>query len=132
MNILFADKLSATAWHHTSMCDSTNYLDHWLLRLMHHGWCDRDTDHPDGEPLFTNQHGHVGVLCISVDVSSIEREDELLKAGEFNWAIYAVPVDNCGQYAGSIHSHLTPDNRLILGGLINHGSSRDQSWSSHT
>ena len=134
MNVLFTDKLSSTCWHHTAMNDKTKYLDNWLLRFMHGGWCDRDTDHPEGVPpseLWKNQHGTLGVLCISVDVSSIDRDTGELIAGEFNWAVYGVPVDNYGQ-AGDLDLYLARGNRLIVGGLVNHGSDEDPSWSSHT
>jgi hypothetical protein len=76
-------------------------------------------------------------------VSSIDRDTGDLIAGEFNWAVYGVPVDNYGM-AGDldlyltpnnrpiVDLYLTPNNRLIVGGLVNHGSDEDPSWSSHT
>jgi hypothetical protein len=116
------------------MNDKTKYLDNWLLRFMHGGWCDRDTDHPQDlttRELWKNQRGAMGVLVLSVFESSIDRDTGDLIAGEFNWAVYAVPVDSYGQ-VDNLGSRLTPDNRLIVGGLVNHGSDEDPSWSSHT
>jgi hypothetical protein len=135
MNIIFADKLSATCWHHTSTADPTDYLDHWMLRFMHGGWCDRDNDHPQDLPvrgLFSNQHGVMGVLVIGVDTSSIERVDDCLIAGEFSWAVYGVPVDNYGQVQGNILNYCNKDTRLVVGGLINHNTNEAPEWSSHT
>ena len=134
MNVQFADKLSATCWHHTSMADKTKYLDNWLMRFFHGGWADRDDDFSDDlttRELWKNQHGTLGVLVLSVPVSSIYRDTGDLIANEFNWAVYAVPVDIYGQ-VDNLGSRLTSDNRLIVGGLVNHGSDEDPSWSSHT
>ena len=134
MNVQFADKLSATCWHHTAMNDKTKYLDKWLLRFMHGGWADCADDFPNDlstRELWKNQRGAMGVLVLSVDVSSINRATGDLIAGEFNWSVYAVPVDSYGQ-VDNIGSRLTSDNCLIVGGLINHGSDEDPSWCSHT
>jgi hypothetical protein len=131
MNVQFTDKLSATCWHHTSMADKTKYLDNWLLRFFHGGWADRDDDHPEDVPvrdLWKRQRGAMGVLVLSVDVSSINRSTGDLIANEFDWAVFAVPVDTYGLMQGDPNAN----NRLIVGGLVNHGSDEDPSWSSHT
>ena len=136
MNVLFTDKLSATCWHHTAMNDKTKYLDNWLLRFMHGGWCDRDDDFQQDAPalgavgtedLWRNQAGAMATLHVGVATRDVCRKpDGTLTTNAFSWAVTSHPVDVYGTPPDALK--LEGRMTLVVGGLIY----RDQQWSSHT
>ncbi len=135
MNIIFADKLSDTLFTEELRHDAGGYLPHWLLTRMQGAYCMRHTDHPQDVPpweLYKSQHGQMPVLVIAANTRDVERHNDILRTHYFDWAVYGLPVDNYGQVQGDPLGQCVNSNRIVNGGLVNHGSLDQPKWSSHT
>ena len=133
MNVKFADKLSATVFHNVMTQHNTEFLHYWLLRFFKGGWCDHATDfYPDTDTnaLWYNQSGQLGELRIACHSRDVYRDPEfpdVLLSDHFDWSIWGVPVDNYGLPIEGVKPE-----RILVGGLVNHGDLANPSWSSHT
>jgi hypothetical protein len=138
MNIQFADKLAATAFHncmHREMETIDDPVDRSLTRFVFNkftgNWCDYNSDFPDDiDPrvLWNQQSGRMATLIIGVVADAIYRSEQGdLFAKEFCWAIKSQPVD---KYGSLDRSQL--EQREINGGLFNHGTHDAPDWGSHT
>ena len=133
MNVRFLDKLSATVFHDLLRQPGNDYVQDWLMRFFTGAWCDHANDFAiDLEPrdLFSNQAGQAGELRLSIRASNIYRHPdfpEILLTDDVDWSVWSYPIDHYGM----IPTNVEPD-RLIVGGLINHGTLEKPSWSSHT
>lgn len=133
MNIRFLDKLSATVFHNILNQPGNLYVQNWLMRFFTGAWCDRVADFDvnlEGRALFSNQRGELGELRLSTNAVDVYRHpefSEILLSDEFDWSVWAYPVDPYGM----IHVE-NKVNRIIVGGLINHGTWDKPQWSSHT
>ena len=133
MNNAFSGKFSESVWHSTLRhpLHRQPLLD-WLYPFIAGGWVDRETDlqtRPNDPTHYDayNVTGFTGELVIYCNPNDVDVTDNGPIAREFDWIVYAFPVDKYG----------TPDLnqrvKLINGGFINH--SRDPNeprWSSHT
>lgn len=133
MNVKFMNKLSATVFHNVMAQPGNEYLHQWLLRFFQGGWCDHRADYPeDGDPtsLWCRQAGKMGELhiwCPNRDIFRHPDYPDVLLSNYFDWSIRAISVDNYGEPI--------PDadhERILVGGLVNHGDLTTPSWSSHT
>ena len=133
MNVKFMNKLSATVFHNVMAQPGNEYLHTWLLRFFTGGWCDRTTDFPeDGDPtsLWCRQAGKMGELHIWAPNRDIFRHPEypdVLLSNHFDWSVRGIPVDNYGEPLPN-----ADHERILVGGLMNHGDLTTPSWSSHT
>lgn len=136
MNIVFSGKFSESAWHSTlrTPVHRQPLLD-WIYGFLAGGWVDRETDLKlklDDNGLYSrydtyNLSGFTGELTVYCNPNDVEVGPHGPIAREFDWIVYAYPVDKYG----------TPDRnqgvKLINGGFINHSHDEfNPSWSSHT
>ena len=132
MNVRFEDKFSATCFHNTLDQPGHEYLGRWLLRFFTGGWCDHESDFPEDLrvlDLWTNQHGELGELRIACSTKDAYRHPDfpdVLISDYFDWSIWGLPVDNYGRPKKG------QENRIMVGGLMNHGDLENPSWSSNT
>ena len=154
MNVTFADKLSHDTWHNT-MCSTDAHreaLFRWIAPFISGAWCYADpltdipvrpgsAEHP--RPDNRHQTGTVSILQIRVNPNDCYLTDAAIGygwhgpntevypglwcAGEFSWVVYTQPVT---EYGGQDPGY--PYKHVVHGGLINHGSHNEPSWSSHT
>ena len=139
MNVIFDDNIAATCWHNLMRVpEHRDALMNWLLPFLCGAWVRydegdipvRDPNEAVPKPDWRNNQGRMGELHLRVCSNDCYKGDDGWFAYEFSWGVYTYPVDGYGQM---------PDNRprdrehcAIFGGLINHGTHDEPSWSSHT
>jgi hypothetical protein len=150
MNIVFDDKLSATCWH--NLMGDPGHRDHllrWITPFLWGAWSRsnpgdipiRDPAETPPRPDWRGTTGHLSVLHIHtcsndcyVDVDSETGLESFPTwfTGEFSWGVYSYPVDDYGCLPPRDQQPRDRAHLIIHGGLINHGSHTEPSWSSHT